>query len=96
MNSEGMKGLLREIPDIKESELNKMEQVADRCEKGNYIRYIFQVVLSLYLNILFRFYSYCIFNFSVKLGEDRCENAVLIYNCINTEADEVRLITSNI
>nr|AIU64826.1 putative odorant-binding protein 3 [Chinavia ubica] len=58
MNSEGMKGLVREIPDIKETELKKLEQVADKCGE-------------------------------VPLGEDRCENAVTIYDCINSVADEL-------
>ncbi|CAH1391417.1 unnamed protein product [Nezara viridula] len=60
MNSEGMKGLVREIPDIKEGELKKLEQVADKCGEAS-------------------------------LGEDRCENAVTIYDCINTVADEIHL-----
>ncbi|KAE8573016.1 general odorant-binding protein 28a [Halyomorpha halys] len=59
MNSEGMKGVLREIPDLKESERKKMEQVADKCSRVS------------------------------RLGDDRCENAVTIYNCINTESDEL-------
>nr|AIU64820.1 putative odorant-binding protein 3 [Euschistus heros] len=58
MNAEGMKGVVREIPNIKESDLKKLEKVADKCSE-------------------------------VSLGEDRCENAVTIYNCINTESDQL-------
>uniref|UniRef100_A0AAT9U038 Odorant-binding protein 13 n=1 Tax=Eocanthecona furcellata TaxID=696902 RepID=A0AAT9U038_9HEMI len=58
MNAEGMKGVIREIPEIKESELKKMEEVADTCAE-------------------------------VSLGDDKCENAVTIYNCINAESDKL-------